>query len=50
MPELGLKERAAARLDAAMAPVEKTENYGQNCGQSVELIELCGGHRRAGAM
>jgi integrase len=35
MPELGLKERAAARLDAILAPAE---NCGQNCGQSDEKV------------
>jgi integrase len=35
MPELGLKERAAARLDAILAPAE---NCGQNCGQTGEKV------------
>ena len=38
MPELGLKERAAARLDAVLAPVEKDENCGQNSGQDEEKV------------
>ncbi len=37
MPELGLKERAAARLDALLAP-EKEKNSGQNSGQTSEEV------------
>jgi hypothetical protein len=33
MPELGLKERAAARLDAVLAPAEY---WSQNCAQTGE--------------
>jgi hypothetical protein len=35
MPELGLKERAAARLDAVLAAAE---NWSQNCGQTGEEV------------
>ena len=35
MPELGLRERAASRLDAVLT---SEENCGQNCGQNEENL------------
>jgi hypothetical protein len=42
LPDMGLKERAAARLDHILNPKPKenetSENCGQNCGQNEEKV------------